>query len=229
MILVHRFARGAALALAAILSFSLSACGGKHDTAHEEDQGDAAHADAHSADAHGEHAAEAKDAPHDEAAAGHGAAGKHGAGEKRGSADKHGAAGKHGAKSGHGGESQGGGKHGAVKNAAGPDATGLIEVDLGEFTITQRQEDKDMILMIRFQIFGVIDYEKRDKFEKLLGQRRQRVRDAVITIVQGAEVEQLSDPSLGWLKSEIVPAVNKLLAAKLLKEVVFSDFAMLQN
>jgi flagellar basal body-associated protein FliL len=224
MLLSYRFIRGGALVAAAILSLSLSACGGKHEAAHEEDQGDAAHAGDHAADSHGEHAAEAKEAGHEKAAAGHDVSAKHGSGDKHGAAAKHGSAEKHGAAEGHGG-----GKHGAAKNTIGPDAAGLIEVDLGEFTITQRQEEKDMILMIRFQIFGVIDYEKRDKFEKLLGQRRQRVRDSVITIVQGAEVEHLTDPSLGWLKSEMVPAMNKLLGAKLLKEVVFSDFAMLQN
>lgn len=110
-----------------------------------------------------------------------------------------------------------------------PDSAEMVEVDLGEFTITQRQPGANSILLIRFKIFGVVEHDKKEAFAKLLEERRQRMRDSVITIVQRAGVEQLSDPSLGWLKSELIPAVNKLLRTRMLKDVVFSDFAMLQS
>jgi flagellar basal body-associated protein FliL len=109
------------------------------------------------------------------------------------------------------------------------DGADLAEVDLGDFTVTQRQVEQNGTLLIRFKIFGVVEHDKKEVFAKLLEDRKQRMRDSVITIVQGAEVDKLSDPSLGWLKAELIPAINKLLRTRLLKDVVFSDFAMLQS
>src|SRR5262245_37256462 len=139
---MSRFALGAALV--AIFSLSLSACGGKNKTVHEGDHAEAS-TDDHSAEPHEDvHEAEAKGAH--EKDSGHGDAGnhgdekrgsdQHGAAAKHGSAEKHGskkkaAAGKHGGSQGHGGS-----KHGSVISVIGPDAAGLVEVELGEFSIT---------------------------------------------------------------------------------------------
>lgn len=167
--------------------------------------------------------------------------GSHGASAGHESSDGHA---EHGGKSEHGEKSGHGGGHATVGLAdAGHgslathdsdsqrrhDPIEMVEVDLGEFTVTQRQPESSQMLLVRFKIYGVIERDKKDAFGKLLEDRRQRMRDSVITIVQRADIEQLSDPTLSWLKSEIIPAVNKLLRTRIMKDVVFSDFTMLQS
>jgi flagellar basal body-associated protein FliL len=167
----------------------------------------------------------------------HGASSSHDEPKGHGASASHGESKGHGASSGHGSHAKAAvadsGHGSAGAHDADPqrrhDPTEMIEVDLGEFTVTQRQPDSNILLLVRFKIFGVIEREKKDDFAKLLEDRRQRMRDSVITIVQRADMEQLSDPTLGWLKSEIIPSVNKLLRTRILKDVVFSEFTMLQN
>jgi hypothetical protein len=98
------------------------------------------------------------------------------------------------------------------------------EVDLGEFYITKRYSPS--IYYVRFHIYGVVPENQLDQFSEILQPHTQRVRDAVIAAVQRSELEHLDDPSLGWLKSELILTINRNLQMRMLRDVVFTDYSL---
>jgi flagellar basal body-associated protein FliL len=57
----------------------------------------------------------------------------------------------------------------------------------------------------------------------------QRVRDAVISAVQRSDLDQLRDPSLGWLKAELLATINQSLQMRILRDIVFTEFSFERN
>jgi flagellar basal body-associated protein FliL len=52
------------------------------------------------------------------------------------------------------------------------------------------------------------------------------MRDAVISLVQHSDIEQLADPKMEYLKSELVIAINRVLQGQVIKDVAFSEFSL---
>jgi flagellar basal body-associated protein FliL len=104
-----------------------------------------------------------------------------------------------------------------------------LEVDLGEFRVSRPGASEDDIVVVKFQIFGVLNEQDHAKFvESSLG-REQRLRDAVLSVVHRTELEQLMDPSLDNVKSELVAGINRILENDFLRDVAFSQFSMEPN
>jgi hypothetical protein len=127
------------------------------------------------------------------------------------------------------------------------------EVDLGKFSLTAFDPNANTTLLIDFHLFGTVAVDASDKgakeggegghaakgkeageddnstFGKLFKKNQHRFRDQVIVIIRNATMADLADPSLGLIKRQILAKTNSLLGEPLLKEVVFSDFAVVQQ
>jgi flagellar basal body-associated protein FliL len=101
-----------------------------------------------------------------------------------------------------------------------------MEVDLGEFRVTRPGTTEDDIVVVQFQVFGVLNEQDRVKFEESVLGRQQRLRDAVLSVVHRSELDQLMDPALDAVKSELVAAINRILENDFLRDVAFSTFSM---
>lgn len=107
------------------------------------------------------------------------------------------------------------------------DPRGFVEVDLGKFRVTHAVEgDDEALLLVDFQLYGVLPAEKRERLDHILPTYNNRLRDAVISLVQRTETEHLTDPSLAFFKAELVAGVNRVLQERLVRDVVFSDFSV---
>jgi flagellar basal body-associated protein FliL len=104
-----------------------------------------------------------------------------------------------------------------------------IEVNLGEFRVTRPGEDEDEIVVVKFQIFGVLNERDKLKFDESSLGREQRLRDAVLSVVHSSELDELMDPALDQVKSELVAAINRILESDFLRDVAFSSFSMEPN
>lgn len=71
--------------------------------------------------------------------------------------------------------------------------------------------------------------EDTSKFGKLLKKNKHRFRDQVIVIVRNTSPADLADPALGLIKRQILAKTNSLLGEPLLKEVIFSEFSVVQQ
>ena len=130
------------------------------------------------------------------------------------------------------------------------------EVDLGRFSITSIDPASNSTLLIDFHLYGAViaepeehateeaegdghggghgkktegEPEDNSRFGKLLKKNKHRFRDQVIVVIRNAQMSDLSDPALGLIKRQILAKTNSLLGEPLLKEVVFSDFAVVQQ
>jgi flagellar basal body-associated protein FliL len=128
------------------------------------------------------------------------------------------------------------------------------EVDLGKFSVTSIDPATNTTLLIDFHLYGGVLVEPGDevaegstsehgegnkktegepddntRFGRLLKKTKHRFRDQVIVIIRNAQMSDLSDPALGLIKRQILAKTNTLFGEPLLKEVIFSDFAVVQQ
>jgi flagellar basal body-associated protein FliL len=102
-----------------------------------------------------------------------------------------------------------------------------VEVDLGKFRVTHSVgESGEVLLLVDFQLFAVLPGEKQPAIDAALPTYSNRLRDAVISLVQSIDTEHLTDPSLAFLKAEIIAGANRVLQERLVKDVVFSNFSV---
>ncbi len=107
------------------------------------------------------------------------------------------------------------------------DPQGYAEVDLGKFRVTHAVAgDDEALLLVDFRLYGVLPVERQQVLEQALPTYNNRLRDAVISLVQRTDTEHLTDPSLAFFKAELVAAVNRVLQQRLVRDVVFSDFSV---
>ena len=98
------------------------------------------------------------------------------------------------------------------------------EIDLGEYTVTQRHDP--FMLYIRFHVYAIIPDHLLAEFEQLRQTHNERIRSGIREVAQASKPEQLSDPSLSWLKAELTSGINRNLQAPILRDVVFAQFSL---
>jgi hypothetical protein len=139
----------------------------------------------------------------------------------------------------------------AVKNGQ------LRDVDLGKFSLIATDPKSIGSLLIEFHLVGSLAAgnsgieAKREpetdrsggqentsgdvtddgntSFEQSFQSAKRRFRDSVVAIVGNAQISAVSDPDLGAIKRQILARANSLLGKPLLKEIWFSDFAVVQQ
>ncbi|HEY2760697.1 MAG TPA: flagellar basal body-associated FliL family protein [Pirellulales bacterium] len=120
-----------------------------------------------------------------------------------------------------------------------PDQT---EVDLGAFNLTVYNPKSNSNLLIDFHLYGTVagsapsgekkeeaDEDDAAKLERMLKGHKHRFRDQVIMTVRNSQMTDLADPGLGLLKRQILGKTNALLGDSLLKEIIFSDFVVVEQ
>lgn len=105
----------------------------------------------------------------------------------------------------------------------------FVELEIGQFRVSHNLPEMDGVLLVQFKLFGVLTESKKEQIEPNLPAIEKRVRDAVISVIQKAEIEQLSDPGMTFIKAELVTHLNRVMQGRILKSVVFSDFALVRR
>lgn len=103
------------------------------------------------------------------------------------------------------------------------------EVDLGDFSVTSFQPVSGTTLSINFHLYGEVleadDAEFLERFEE----NRHRFRESVIVIVRSSDLADLTDAGLGLIKRKVLEKTNRALGKPLLKDVVFSEFSLVEH
>lgn len=100
------------------------------------------------------------------------------------------------------------------------------EVDLGKFKVTQMLPNEEGQLVIRFHLIGVVPESKQTEFTESMPKYETRLRDSILSLVQRAEPEHLSDPAMSYLKSEMLTIINHQMHTRHLKSVAFSELSI---
>jgi flagellar basal body-associated protein FliL len=101
-----------------------------------------------------------------------------------------------------------------------------IEVDLGRFRVTHANPGADGQLFVQFHLFGILPEARAAKLEEVRPHFENRLRDAIISLIQHSDVEQLSDPSMAFFRAELVGTINRVLQDRLVKDVAFSELSI---
>lgn len=120
-------------------------------------------------------------------------------------------------------------KKGETDSPGESEDSGTVEVDLKEYSVTIFQPASNSTLRIDFHLSGIVDKDKVATFKDLFEKNQARFREQVNIIVRSAEMADLSDPSLGLIKRTILAKAKAILGQPLLKEVLITDYAWLEN
>ena len=101
-----------------------------------------------------------------------------------------------------------------------------VEIDLGKFKVTRMLPADEGQLVVRFHLIGVLPEARQQDFTDSMPKYETRLRDSILSLVQKAEPEHLSDPALSYLKAEMLGTINEQMHARHLKSVVFSDLTI---
>jgi flagellar FliL protein len=103
------------------------------------------------------------------------------------------------------------------------------EVDLGEFSVTSFQPVSGTTLSINFHLYGAVLAADDAEFQERFEESRHRFRESVIVIVRSSDLADLTDAGLGLIKRKVLEKTNRALGKPLLKDVVFSEFSLVEH
>ena len=100
------------------------------------------------------------------------------------------------------------------------------EVDIGSFRMTLPPKDDEQALRVGFRLVAIVPESQKASFEAELPNYDKRIRDAIISLVGRTDHEQLAEPSLSYLKEEMVATINRILQKRLVRDAAFSSFSL---
>jgi flagellar FliL protein len=103
------------------------------------------------------------------------------------------------------------------------------EVELGKFNVIVHKPADNLTMRVNFHLIGTVPEKEHKEFEELYTKCEHRLRDQIIFEVRKSDVAELSDPGLALLKRKILAKSNELLGKSMLRTVVFSDFAFIEQ
>jgi len=120
-------------------------------------------------------------------------------------------------------------KKGEAESAGEGEGDGTVEIDLKDYSVTRYQAASNTNLRIDLHLHGIVTKDDEKDFKHFYELNQARFREQVVVIVRGAELADLADPSLQLIKRMILDKARTILGRPLLKEVLITDYSMLEN
>ena len=99
------------------------------------------------------------------------------------------------------------------------------EVDFGEFTFTEG-DPTGTPFRLSIHLYGLINKKDHAEYDKRYELNKNRIREAMLTILRSSPQAEITDPSLRMIKNKIIVKVNEILGLPLVKGVVYTDIAV---
>lgn len=104
----------------------------------------------------------------------------------------------------------------------------LEEVDLGAFLVTlPYQPNSTSSIVVNFHAFGRVAHSNYNQVAKLIEQRGPELRHRMLITVRELNLQELQEPGLDTLRSNIEQVVNKTLPDHPLQAIGFYRFSLL--
>ena len=117
----------------------------------------------------------------------------------------------------------------AVTPSALLDAESAVEIDLGEFSLSEYDRASDTLRMIDFHLYCIVKKDEEARATPLLEKVKARIKEVVETIVRSSAVDDFDDDGLGVLKRKIRRQMNHLLGGELISDVSIVGFRYMQQ
>lgn len=122
-------------------------------------------------------------------------------------------------------------RHGSELRASGAsgysaelETEDVVEMEIGQFSITRYNVDADTTINVDFEVFVTVLAEDEQLLTELFEANRNRVREQVNLTVQAATLADLNDRGLGLIKRQILEKINRVLGRPLVREVLLTRF-----
>lgn len=109
------------------------------------------------------------------------------------------------------------------------DAESAVEIDLGDFALSEYDRSSDTLRMIDFHLYCIVKKDDEDRAAPLLEKVTARIKEVVETIVRSSSVDDFDEDGLGVLKRKIRRQMNHLLGAELISDVSIVGFRYMQQ
>lgn len=106
------------------------------------------------------------------------------------------------------------------------DVSSYEEVDFGRIKATHVDPQTRYSTVVQFHLWAVVRPGKGKSTLAAFEANQQRLRDRVIAVIQNAELDQLTEPSLQSLKYDLLPVVRETLRTSDLRDIIFDDFQL---
>ncbi len=100
------------------------------------------------------------------------------------------------------------------------------EIDFGKFKATHVEPENRSSTVVQFKLFAIVRPGKGEAIKASMEASRQRIRDRVIEVIQNAQLDQLTEPSLKSLKFDLLPVIRETLRTSDLRDIVLDDFQL---
>ena len=101
----------------------------------------------------------------------------------------------------------------------------MTEVALGTYHVLSYNPDSGSKTNVDFKLFATVLADEEGEFFDLFTANEQRIREQVLVTLRGTEIADLTDPTLGLIKRNVLEKTNRALGKPLLHEAIFSDFS----
>jgi flagellar FliL protein len=105
----------------------------------------------------------------------------------------------------------------------------VVEIDLGEYSVSVRQENSTSVLRVDFHLVGTVLEAESNEIQSLFDRSIHRFRDQVLVEIRNSDPSDLADPGLGLIKRRILEKSNALFGKPILRSVVFSEFSYFEQ
>lgn len=102
----------------------------------------------------------------------------------------------------------------------------LVELSVGQFAVKRPVDDYRASMELKFDIYIVVPKRAATELEERLQARQSRVSDQINSVVGRIELDEVSDPNLTWIKSELIPVLNRVLQSDDVRDVVLGDISV---
>jgi flagellar basal body-associated protein FliL len=111
------------------------------------------------------------------------------------------------------------------------DASQMMEVDLGDYSVTVYKADSNSTIRFDFKVSGTIKLEDKKVFDEEFEKYKQRIREQVTSTIRNADWGDLTEPSLSVIKRTMLDRVRTTISKKpqLIREILIPDFSFTQN
>lgn len=105
----------------------------------------------------------------------------------------------------------------------------LVEVSLGQFSITRYNVQADKTFNIEFEVYGTVLAAEHDEYNSIYETNKNRIREQINMTIHSAEPADLTDKGLGLIKRRILERTNRALGKPLVHEVLLTQFNFVQR
>ena len=112
---------------------------------------------------------------------------------------------------------------------ADEDGTSIVEVELGEYSVTVTDPNSTTSQRVDFVLVGTVRDDDQKELQAEYDRSVNRFRDQILYEIRNSDRNDFADPSLGLIKRRILEKSNDLFGQPLLRSILIPQFSFVEQ